>query len=109
MHIMRGIEIMNYLKIENGKGYFLGEDGEYKLIDSIRKEDILRLLENVVSADVVFKMDEMSKENIQNQAHRIIYSNIYEKFLELQSNKNCFWDECKDLYREALNKYKSDA
>ena len=100
---------MNYLKIESGKGYFLGEDGEYRLIDSIRKEDILRLLEAAVSADVDFEMDEMNKDNIQNQAHIIIYSNIYEKFLELQSNKNCFWDECKDLYREALNKYKSDS
>jgi len=105
---MKGIGIMNYLKIENGKGFFRGDNGEYKTIDSIRKEDILRLLDAVVSEEISFEMDEMNENNIQNQAHKIIYGNIYEKLLELKKNKNYFLDECKDLYKDALNKYKSE-
>ena len=31
-------------------------------------------------------MDDFKDEKIQNAAHKIIYSNIYEKFLELKDN-----------------------
>lgn len=99
---------MIYLKIENGKGYFLNQNKEYKEIDSIRKEDILRLLEAVTSTNINFEMNEIEKGNIQNAAHQIIYSNIYEKFIELKNNKNRFLDESENLYKEAFLRYTSE-
>lgn len=97
---------MTYLKIENGKGYFLNSNDEMQEIHDIRKEDILRLLDLATDSDVDFEMDEMRDGNIQNEAHRLIYDGIYRKFRELLDNKARFIDECESLYRDAIQKYK---
>ena len=100
---------MIYLKIEKGKGYFWKQDNEYKEIDTIRKEDILQLLEAATSANIEFEMDKVENENIQNAAHQIIYLNIYEKFSELINNKNRFLDESENLYKDALLRYDNES
>ncbi len=97
---------MIYLKIENGKGYFRATDDTMQEIHEIRKEDILGLLDLATDPSVEFEMDE-NKEDIHNEAHRIIYSNLYSKFEELLDNKNRFLDESENLYKDAVQKYKS--
>jgi len=99
---------MIFLKISNGKGYFRNEKNEFVEIDAIHKEDILRLLEVITLEDISFEMDQMEDNNLQNATHKIIYKNIYEKFLELQKNKNRFLDESEKLYKEALQRYQVD-
>lgn len=96
---------MKCLKIDRGRGYFLGENGDYVEIDGISKEDLLRLLNIAISTDESFELDQMDDELIKNEAHRIIYRNLSNKFLELISNRNRFIDESEAKYKEALKKY----
>jgi hypothetical protein len=104
------IKIMKYLKIEDNKGYFLKtkEDSttEWLEIDKIAKDDLLFLL-NQATSDT-FEMDVYSEETMANKAHQIIYKNIHEKFLSLESLKSKFKDESESLYKEALDKYTVD-
>ena len=92
---------MIYLKIENGKGYFLAADNTMQEIHEIRKEDILRLLDFATDPSAEFEMDEY-------KAHKIIYSGLYRKFKELLDNKNRFIDESENLYKDAVQKYAED-
>ena len=95
---------MKYLKIEDSKGYFLSSDGNHTEIDKINKEALMHLLDQATEEDI-FEMDEYHEVNIGNPAHRIIYSNIYEKFKSLLENKTRFKDESNQLYKNALEKY----
>lgn len=103
---MKGNEIMLYLKINNGKGYFLNAEKEIQEIHEIRKEDILRLLDYATDGSADFEMDEIKDGNIQNEAHRIIYDGLYRKFKELLENRDRFIDESESLYKDAVQKYK---
>ena len=96
---------MIYLKIENGKGYFRNSNNQMQQIHDIRKEDILTLLDFATDSSVDFEMDEMTDDNIQNEAHRIIYDGLYRKFKELLYNKARFVDESESLYKDAIKKY----
>ena len=96
---------MTYLKIENGKGFFLNEKGEMQEIHEIRKEDILRMLDLATDNSVDFEMDEITDGSIQNAAHKIIYGELHKKFKELLDNKDKFLDESENLYKDALDKY----
>lgn len=96
---------MHYLKINNGKGFFLDSEGEMKEIHLITKEDVLRLLDCATNSEVNFEMDENTDGIIQNEAHRIIYDAIYRKFKELMENKSRFIDESSSLYKDAYLKY----
>ncbi len=104
---MKGNAIMTYLKIKNGKGYFLNSGKEEKEIDAIRKEDILFLLDCATKENIQFEMDKIENGNIQNEAHKIIYGNIYNKFEDLLTKKNMFLDESENLYKDALKKYQN--
>ena len=105
---MKGSMTMIYLKINGGKGFFLNCQNEYKEIDTIRKDDILYLLDCATDVSITFEMDEFSGANIQNEAHKIIYEAIFQKFKELLNNKNRFLDESEALYKDALRKYKPE-
>ena len=94
---------MKFLKIEDNKGFFAVDGKTWSPIDQINKEHLLELLERVLSDN--FEMDAFDKEKLGNQAHQIIYKNIYEKFLELSKNKSRFKDESEAYYKEAIEKY----
>lgn len=96
---------MKYLRIDNGKGYYLGSDGELHEIDSIQKEDMLHLLDAATNRVIDFEMDE-SEDGIQNEVHRIIYKELHKRLKELLEDKDRFLDESESLYKEALQKYK---
>ena len=96
---------MKCLKIDNGKGYFLGSNNEYIEIDKISKEDILRFLNFITNEEELFEMDEFNDLCLHNEAHKIIYRSLYQKFLEIKDNKNRFNDECNSLFRSAIDKY----
>jgi len=97
---------MKYLIIRKGQGYFFNVEEKEKKIDSITKDDILFLLRQATNAEIDFEMDVIDKDNIKNEAEKIIYENIYIKFQELLKNKNVFIDESMALYKDAFAKYK---
>lgn len=105
MLTMKGEKIMKCLEIKDGKGYYLKATGEMCPLDQMKKEDLLFLLDIATSDTEDFVMDDMKEKEISNQAHQIIYSNLFEKFSDLLTNKNRFLDESEQLYREALQKY----
>lgn len=98
---------MKYLKIKDNRGFFLRiADDESEIwtdIDQISKEDLFFLLTKAISQD--FEMDEFNEDTLSNKAHQIIYKNLYEKFLDLLTNKTRFKDESESLYKVAIEKY----
>jgi len=95
---------MKILKIENGVGYFLAtENNDWKLIDKIDKNGILFLLNKFLDEEV--EMDSMEDVQLSNQAHSIIYSNLFNKLTLLSENKTRFKDESERTYLEEIKKY----
>lgn len=94
---------MKILKISNGKGFFLRDPDNWVEIDQISKEDLMNLLDKVISDDL--EMDEFQTTSLHNKAHQIIYKNLYQKFNELNENRNRFKDESEQFYKSAIEKY----
>lgn len=95
---------MKILKIENGLGkYWSVSKKQYLQIDKIDKAELLELLNFFLENEV--EMDEIENDNLQNQAHLIIYQSIIGKFTSLQQNKSKFKDESDRLYLDEINKY----
>lgn len=103
--IQKGIVLMKCLEIKKGKGYFLNQEGTMKELQDMKRDDLLYLLSVATSEDESFEMDDMGSHPIDNEAHRIIYDNLYRKFKELLGNKTKFRDESMELYKDAINKY----
>ena len=99
---------MKCLKIDRGKGLFLDSQNGYSEIDRITKEDILRLLDIVTERNEEFEMDNPEVDAVLNEAHRIIYVEMYKRFKELIANKDSFFDECERVYKEAIEKYQDE-
>lgn len=70
--------------IKRSKAYFINADNKEKEIDTIGKDDILFLLEQATNPEIEFELDEIDDTNVKNEAHKIIYENISEKFRELR-------------------------
>ncbi|MBU3209861.1 hypothetical protein KPL28_09535 [Clostridium algidicarnis] len=99
---------MNYSKIENSKVYYrLKDEEEWIEIDQIDKDDLLVLLDKFISEED-FKLEDFNEDLIKNDVHRIIYEDIYNKFKNLNSNKDRFNDESNNRFKEAFNKYRID-
>jgi hypothetical protein len=97
---------MKILKIENGCGHFRKEpDGTWSPIDTIDKNDLLKLLNLFLDAEV--EMDDPSECELHNEVHKIVYSNIFEKLESLSENKSAFKDDSERKYLSELNKYSS--
>ncbi len=96
---------MKILKIDQGKGQYSIDGRLWKELDMLSKEDLLTLINLVVTIDT--EMDAFDEEKIQHPAHRIIYRNLYGKLDSLTRNRKRFADESEALYREALGKYRT--
>ncbi len=104
----KGDKTMNYSKIENSKVYYRLEDGEnWVEIDQIDKEDLIVLLDKFISEED-FELEEFDEKSIKNDVHKIIYGDIYNKFKNLNDNKDRFKDESNNRFKEAFNKYRID-
>ena len=100
----RDARAMKILEIENGVGrYRISDDGDWKPIDEIDKDDLLVLLDLFLERDVV--MDNFEDKELSNQAHKIVYKSIYNKLDSLKANKNKFKDEADREYLDATKKY----
>lgn len=96
---------MKCLKIKSGQGYFSDINGKDIAIDKISKDDILRFVDIITMSEEPIEIDDMNSNQIDNEAHKIIYMNLSEKLNELLSQRKRFVDESKSEYKEALEKY----
>ena len=98
---------MKLLKAELNQGFFLAEEGSYCEIDKITKEDLLRLMQIILTDDVEF--DVYDEEVIKNQAHQVVYKSIYRNLQSLSDRKQEFIDESERLYLDDYKKYTENA
>lgn len=101
----RGDAGMKLLKISDNRGFFLTADGNYEPLDKIGKEDLLRLVNLVLTSNA--EMDRFDAALLQNQAHQIIYKNLWTKFEELSARRAEFLDESKRLFLAEYERYKA--
>ncbi|MFD2165183.1 hypothetical protein ACFSJY_02810 [Thalassotalea euphylliae] len=94
---------MKYLKIENAQAKFSINGDDWISIDQINKENLLKLVDMALLED--FQMDNPDEGKIGNDAHKIIYQNIYEKLSQLTSERKNFKDESESTYKDAIEKY----
>lgn len=106
--MMKGAENMKCLKIDNGRGYFLRSNGQMETVDKMTKDDVLFLLNFATSSEEPFEMDPIQESVVMNEAHKIIYRSLYNKFSELLENKTQFAEESASTYKEALEKYQGN-
>jgi hypothetical protein len=95
---------MKILKTENKVGLYSVNGSTWKPIDEIEKEDLMKLLDLTLTADV--EMDPYSADTVGNPAHQIIYKSISEKLKTTAENKNQFKDQSDRLFWEQFEAYK---
>ena len=96
---------MKILRIDNRKGEFSVNGVDFRPIDVISKEDILKMIDLITTENC--EMDDLSDDKLlPNQAHLIIYKNLIQKFKELLNSKSYFHDLREKTYQDAINKYK---
>jgi len=105
MPITKEEMLMKHLRITEGKGQYSIDGYNWTDMDKIDKSELLKLVNMALTAE--FIMEPYNKELIRNPAHEIIYRNIYAKLEELVTKKDRFKDESEQLYREAIQKYKT--
>jgi hypothetical protein len=98
---------MKLLKIENDKGHFLKAENEYIPVDQLSKDDLLKLVSLTLEEEVEF--DDYDGDAIKNQAHQIIYKNVFEKLSALHARKDEFFDESERLYLADYERYKEES
>ncbi|MBU4237538.1 MAG: hypothetical protein KKI01_14620 [Proteobacteria bacterium] len=94
---------MKLLKIDENLGLFLKKEGGYSTVDNITKDDLLRIMENVLEGSG--ELDPYSEEEIKNQAHQVVYKSIYSNLKALEERRQEFMDESERLYLEDYKKY----
>ena len=96
---------MKILRIKDAKGEFSTDGSEYRPIDVISKENILRMIELITTEEC--EMDDLvDDKSLPNKAHFIIYNNLLSRFKELKDNRSYFQDIRDKTYQDAINKYK---
>ena len=98
---------MKILRINNHLGEYSLDGVNFSPIDSISKEDLLCLIDKFISAEC--EMDAYMDGFIGNPAHKIIYQNIYTRFIDLEQNKGQFKDMRENTYKDAINKYRGQS
>ena len=98
---------MKLLKIEDNSGHFLDSSNQYKLVDKIAKDDLLRLV-NLTLHEEEVEFDKYDSNAIKNQAQQIVYKSIFEKLESLRERKQEFIDESERLFLKEYEKYRND-
>lgn len=102
-----GDEDMKLLKIEDNLGYYRDDNGKFASVDKITKDDLLRLV-NLTLGEEKVDFDEYNDENLKNQAHQIVYKNIFEKLRGLSERRQAFIDESERLHLQEYERYRDE-
>ena len=98
---------MKLLKVENKLGLYRDPQGGYAPIDRITKEHLLALVDATLNEPDV-ELDEYSEAGIANQAHQIVYKNVFQKLQDLRNRKEEFLDQSQRLYLQEYARYRAD-
>lgn len=96
---------MKLLEIRDSCGHFRDNGGNYKTIDKIGKDDLLRLVNWTLQENEV-EFDPYDDEALKNKAHQIIYKNVIQKLESLRSRRQEFLDESARMFLEDYKKYR---
>ena len=77
---------MKLLRIAENVREFQAEDGQYRTVDKITKEDLLRLVDRTLIEEDV-KFDPYYEKSLKNQAHQVIYRSVLQKLLDLRNRR----------------------
>lgn len=94
---------MKLLKIEANCGHFLTASGSYEAIDKISKDDLLRMVEVILSQDA--ELDEYDEAKIKNHAHQVVYKSLYDNLASLKIRKQEFKDDADRMYLPDYKRY----
>lgn len=94
---------MKILKINNKKCFFDIGNGEKTILD-ITKEDILKILEYLYENNDA-EFDEYIEDDIGNEAEKVIYNNLYNKFIDFTDKKETLKNEINMMFNELEEKY----
>lgn len=94
---------MRHLRIKDQKGEFL-RGANWLVVTEITADDILNLAKVAVKEDD-FEVDPYDEAALPNPAQRIIYQKISEQLLSLNTRKQEFLDETRNIYQNAYEKY----
>ena len=104
----KGEIFMKLLAIENNKGTYSIDGINFIEIEKISKDDILNLLERVLSeAEIIIEESNEDNKKINSPAQKIIYDNIYEKVNEVLLTKEEINSFEEDQYYIAMQKYQN--
>jgi len=96
---------MKLLKIENNAGKYSIDGSSYQNIDEIGKEDIMGIMNMIMTTDTV-EFDVLDVNNkIGSPAQNIIYTKLSEKFNEIKEQKTTIIDKANLKYKDAFIKY----
>ncbi len=98
---------MKLLKIEDNVGYYRDDQGKFAQVNKITKEDLLRLVDLTLGEEEI-EFDEYNDENLNNQAHQIIYKSIFDKLQGLKKRRQEFIDESERLYLQEYERYRDE-
>ncbi|MCP5261507.1 MAG: hypothetical protein H6929_09130 [Rhodoferax sp.] len=96
---------MKLLKIAENVGEFQAVDGQYRTVDEITKDDLLRLVDRTLFEDDV-EFDPYDEKSLKNQAHQVIYKSVLQKLQDLRNRRREFVDESARLFLEDYQRYR---
>lgn len=98
---------MKYLEINSNKGLFYKNGEGLVEVNKMTKEDLYALV-NAALNDDNFEMTPYDETQLQNPAHKTIYSHIYRQLADISQRKEEFNDDIQTVYKDAYDKYCSD-
>ncbi len=98
---------MEYLKINSNKGLFYRAGEGMVEVNKMTKEDLYALV-NAALKEEEFEMTPYDETQLQNPAHKTIYSHIYRQLTDIHQRKEEFNDDIKCVYKDAYDKYCSE-
>lgn len=96
---------MKILRISEDKKCFYNIDGKEQPIMDISKDDILKILMYIYNDDKGVEFDGYTEVNILNEAEKVIYSQLYEKFVDFNKKKDTLKNEIDLLFKPVKEKY----
>ncbi len=98
---------MEYLKINSNKGLFYRAGEGMVEVNKMTKEDLYALV-NAALKEEEFEMTPYDETQLQNPAHKTIYSHIYRQLTDIHQRKEEFNDDIQCVYKDAYDKYCSE-
>ena len=95
------------LKIENGRGYYLDEKGDYVLITELSVDGLKQIIEVVFKEEETL-FDAYDDNLVHNAADKIIYNKVAAKLKNVQDNREEIISSINSEFATLKTKYALD-